>query len=118
MRQIRFRGKDIQSGEWLHGDLIQVNGQTFIHRQTDCDVDNHFYATEVDPTTVGQLINRENTTLLPIYENDIVQVRIGDDWRSLEVVSVPYIYQLMNDRRPVGNVFDNPELAARAEVEE
>lgn len=30
MREIKFRGKRIDNGEWIEGDLLRMNGHTFI----------------------------------------------------------------------------------------
>lgn len=46
MREIKFRGKRLDNGEWLYGSLVILNGRYFIFD----DANRH----EVDPTTVGE----------------------------------------------------------------
>ena len=55
MRTIKFRGKDIETGEWLYGDLIQRMGYmpTIVH--SVCDNGKVAYVeTAVQRESVGQ----------------------------------------------------------------
>ena len=49
MRDIRFRGKNINTGEWVYGYFKK-------NRHGDCYIEDDGLAVEVDPDTVGQMV--------------------------------------------------------------
>ena len=68
MREILFRGKSIDSGEWMYGDLLRYAETAQIWYETD----NGKWNCLVDPATVGQYtgVDGENGA---IFEGDIVE---------------------------------------------
>ena len=69
MRQIKFRGREVDTGHIVYGNYLQSgNGASYIV--------NALFISKVEPDTVGQLIavdkNRRD-----IYEGDLVE-RIAD----------------------------------------
>jgi uncharacterized phage protein (TIGR01671 family) len=70
-RTILFRGKSIESGEWVEGDLVQSNNQynhkTLIWPINTSTTDN---MVGVDPATVGQLTGLTDKNGVNIFEGD------------------------------------------------
>lgn len=82
MKEQEFRGKRKDNGNWVYGDLIQLNdGRKFIvNNKFGACFDNkgNFLNTEapfvceVIPETIGEYIGREDNLHRKIYTGDIV----------------------------------------------
>lgn len=120
MREIIFKGKRKDTGEWIEGDLLRLNKHVMIAPH-----DGDWYdfmppvaslglprgKYEVDPETVSQYTGLKDKNDKRIFENHIVT---DDTFIRKISMKNPYWYQNLHmnlrESEIVGNIFDNPEL--------
>lgn len=135
MREILFRGKRWDNGEWAFGSLVKaLGGEKF---WIDSSVRYGIPIIEtIDPATVGQYTGLTDKNGVKIFEGDIVKFKHGGEFDKkgvyfrkyeVEFVNTFVTYGLrlrngsihfplkqvtatMHDVVVVGNVHDNPEL--------
>ena len=121
MREILFRGKRIDNGEWLEGNIIINHDFVAIMSYSGCQYWHDII--EVNSSTIGQFTGLTDKNGVKIFEGDIVEV----DHDSLygargavffdkgvfmvnNVSNVLSLYGLLPWCEVIGNIHDNPEL--------
>ena len=127
MREILFRGKRTDNGEWVYGELIQ-NVDCLKIREQEKSIKKIAKSYEVDPETVGQFTGLLDKNGKKIFEGDIVlglflfdisinavvkfrDGAFGLEWRRGEIIEFNAFTSLCNiTYEIIGNIYDNPEL--------
>lgn len=74
MKEVEFRGKSKDKGQWLYGDCLHFNNSIVIIPHIDIetiDVEN----LEVIPETLGQYIGIKDIHQKKVFRGDIVKVK-------------------------------------------
>lgn len=140
MREIKFRGKSVDTGEWIYGDLVH-NALTSKTMTVPVAIKpDNCYPIEVISESVGQYTESHSKDGKEIYEGDVVN---GYSWkesyaRRTKKVAIGWvnfspdcgwyfctnsldgsygslpkgcrIFPNLEDCEVIGNIFDNPEL--------
>jgi len=120
MRNIIFRGKRLDNGEWETGSLIisMVCGIKHYHIQREGTA-GYLYCFAVDPDTVGQYTGLKDRYGDRIWEGDLVEH--GDEVSEVffdtenscfdfKSSNDPFAAQFSCDYEILGNIHDNPEF--------
>ena len=124
-REILFRGKRVDNGEWIEGFYAVSGDKTYIIIDNDVAV-GYVKMKEVLPETVGQYTGLTDKNGTKIFEGDIIQGTIVSQWSKRKIichigwkidgfVSIDrknFIHKVKfaKDIEVIGNIYDNPEL--------
>lgn len=129
MREIKFRGKRLDNGEWIYGSLLvshfkdDKKERYFITQFSG----NYTFEHEVDPATVGQFTGLKDKSGREIWEDDVMRfiTEFGETMTSEvafmngffyvqgedddDIYGITYAVESMN-AEIIGNIHDTPEL--------
>lgn len=122
MREIKFRGKRLDNGEWVVGSYIEAENRDRSIAHQIVPYKAGLVVREVDPATVGQYTGLKDKNGKEIYEGDILFDESGvyavvcysmgtfcvDFGEGFDLqYFTDYIHEICD---VVGNIHDNPEL--------
>lgn len=131
MREILFRGKRTDNGEWIEGYLVEKTifsifdtHLSFVIYKKPTNIYHEEYR-GINPSTVGQYTGLTDKNGTKIFEGDIIQNTANGNFGIVRWYDehAAFVIQGINDNktywlfdndfskvRIVGNIFDTPEL--------
>lgn len=135
MRTFKFRGKQIDNGEWIYGSLVVEAYQDFcnyfIRTKDEEDWTSRYKDVPVDKNTLGQFTGLYDKNNKEICEGDIIIGDIPELISSQNLIGIveyegsAFIIEFPNraswkiqkvgfcsfiNYKVIGNIYDNPEL--------
>ena len=138
MRDILFRGKRLDNGEWVYGSLLQVECEDGSIVTAIFEIKDSGGDAEVHPSTVGQYTGLKDKNGKRIFEGDIVSTDTkrpylivefrdgcfmfncndgGEDYYDIMLPILKDPQTVYKYGEVIGNIHDNPELLEGGESE-
>lgn len=126
MREILFRAKRIDNGEWVEGNYVKaelIHDEGYEHYIIETM--RHGKTYEIDPETLCQYTGLHDKNGNRIWENDIIKHEISDTIGTVKWYQEDYVGwcvddtiideqqftdEMWNECEVIGNIFDTPEM--------
>ena len=130
MREILFRGKRLDNGEWVYGYYVHIGPVSCQRAYIIPEYTSAIYVKEVDPSTVDQYTGLMDKNDKRIFEGDIVSTDIARPYLIVEFrdgcfmfncndggkdyydIMLPILEDAQTEYKYgeiIGNIHDNPE---------
>ena len=124
MREILFRGKRLDNGDWVYGYYVHIGPVSCQRAYIIPEYASSLYVNEVDPSTVGQYTGLKDKNGKKVFEGDIIrktnkgrhpEIFIANIrtcfYTNEEVYYSPFDHFTEScEYEIIGNIHDNPEL--------
>lgn len=131
MREILFRGKRLDNGEWVYGYYVHIGPVSCQRAYIIPEYTSAIYVKEVDPSTVDQYTGLMDKNGKRIFEGDIVSTDIARPYLIVEFrdgcfmfncndggkdyydIMLPILEDAQTEYKYgeiIGNIHDTPEL--------
>ena len=131
MREILFRGKRLDNGEWVYGYYVHIGPVSCQRAYIIPEYTSAIYVKEVDPSTVDQYTGLMDKNYKRIFEGDIVSTDIARPYLIVEFrdgcfmfncndggkdyydIMLPILEDAQTEYKYgeiIGNIHDTPEL--------
>lgn len=124
MREILFRGKRLDNGEWVESGNINTQTDMYGKEHTYmglyetsnfAPLQRTIYWVEVIPETVGEYVGFEDKTRKKIFEGDVIEV-YDRRYQIIDIRRFHLFLDCVNKAKVIGNIYDNPELLEGKDV--
>jgi len=116
-REILFRAKRLDNGQWVEGNVQVPNKETLHVFNKWFMWDEKNIQRQVDSGTVGQFTGMTDKHGKRIFEGDIIRIGEIPDKQSEKISSILFMHDILYAISRniwveiVGNIYDNPELS-------
>jgi hypothetical protein len=94
-RTIKFRGRSLETGQFVFGYLISCRDIRVYHDGCCCKDSSNFDDIPVDPSTIGQGTNVHDINGIEIFEGDSIRIN-DDDEHIYDLIDIREVFEVLH----------------------